>query len=158
MKREEIEKRVFDLAVPLTDSFGIEVVEVEFVGSGRSILRVYLDKPGGITLDDCADVSRELSAVLDVEDFIPGSYLLEVSSPGLDRPLRKPSDFERFRGNQARVRTRVPVADESGNMRKTFHGIIRDVTESAVLIELPEARIASIPFTAIMKANLKYQF
>jgi len=159
MNREEIQTNVTTLVTPVAESLGIEVVDVEFVTAGRSkVLRVYLDKPGGITLDDCADVSRELSALLDVEDFIPGRYTLEVSSPGLDRPLKKPSDFVRFKGSLAVVRTRSPMMDDAGNKRKTFRGVIRDVSESSVVIDLTEGQTATIPFAAVAKANLTYQF
>lgn len=159
MNREEIQTKVTELVTPIADSLGIEVVDVEYVTAGRSmVLRVYLDKGGGITLDDCADVSRELSAMLDVEDFIPGRYTLEVSSPGLDRPLKKLSDFNRFKGELAVVRTRSPLTDDAGNRRKTFHGVIRDVSDSCVTIELTEGQMATIPFAAVAKANLKYRF
>src|SRR3954453_2234906 len=83
-------------------SNGLEVVEVEFRGGGKSrMLRIFIDKPGGVTHQDCADLSRELGTILDVEEAIPGrSYVLEVSSPGLDRALRRPADFERFVGSR----------------------------------------------------------
>lgn len=159
MTREEIERRVEELVLPVAAPLGIEVVAVEFVGAGRSrILRIYLDKDGGVTLDDCADVSRELSALLDVEDFIPGRYNLEVSSPGLDRPLKKISDFQRFSGQEAVVRTRVPHEDGAGGSRRTFHGVIRGVEGESVLLDSLEGPVISIPLQNISKAHLKYQF
>src|SRR5256885_7900 len=93
-------------------SSGLEVVEVEFRGGGKSrMLRIFIDKPGGVTHQDCADLSRELGTILDVEEAIPGrSYVLEVSSPGLDRALRRPADFERFVGSRVKLTTREPIA------------------------------------------------
>ncbi|MBN2231874.1 MAG: ribosome maturation factor RimP [Deltaproteobacteria bacterium] len=98
------------LAEPLIESLGFELVDCEYAGAGgRGVLRFYIDKPGGVTIDDCAAVSRQLGALLDVDDVVPSRYFLEVSSPGLERPVRKPRDFERFIGRRLRIRTRQPV-------------------------------------------------
>lgn len=87
------------IALPILESMGIELVDIEFGRVGRdAVLRLFIDKDGGVMLDDCANVSRELSLILDVEDVIACNYTLEVSSPGLDRPLKKPADYERFSG------------------------------------------------------------
>ena len=120
------------LLEPSISALGFELVAVELAGSGNDrVLRVYIDHPDGITVDDCADVSRQVSAVLDVEDPISGSYVLEVSSPGLDRPLVKPADFERFRGSLVKVRTREAVLG-----RKNFTGLLSEASGSNVVVEV----------------------
>jgi len=120
------------LLEPSVTALGFELVSVELVGSGNDrILRVYIDHPDGITVDNCADVSRQVSAVLDVEDPVPGAYVLEVSSPGLDRPLVKQADFERFAGSLVKVRTREPVLG-----RKNFTGLLSEVAGDNVVVEV----------------------
>jgi len=120
------------LLEPSVAALGFELVSVELVGSGNDrTLRVYIDHPDGITVDDCADVSRQVSAVLDVEDPISGTYVLEVSSPGLDRPLVKPADFERFAGSLVKVRTHEPVLG-----RKNFTGLLSEAAGDNVVVEV----------------------
>jgi len=120
------------LLEPSVAALGFELVSVELVGSGNDrTLRVYIDHPDGITVDDCADVSRQVSAVLDVEDPISGAYVLEVSSPGLDRPLVKPADFERFAGSLVKVRTHEPVLG-----RKNFTGLLSEAAGDNVVVEV----------------------
>lgn len=115
---------------------GCELVDVEFAGSGpRMTLRVYIDKPGGVTVDDCADVSRQLSAILDVEDPLPGSYLLEVSSPGLDRPLVTADDFRRYVGETVKVQLHQPLAG-----RKRFKGRLLEANDERVTVEVDGER------------------
>src|SRR5947208_9517084 len=106
----EIE-HVRQIAERVAASNGLELLDVEFRGGGKSrMLRVFIDKPGGVTHEDCANLSREVSTILDVEDAVPGgSYLLEVSSPGLDRKLVRPADYVRFAGSRVRIATRDPV-------------------------------------------------
>src|SRR5581483_8920243 len=106
-------EHVRQIAERVAASNGLEVAEVEFRGGGGKarMLRVYIDKPAGVTHEDCANVSHEMGTILDVEDAVPeGSYTLEVSSPGLDRKLTKPADFERFVGSRVKVMTREPIA------------------------------------------------
>jgi ribosome maturation factor RimP len=114
-------------------SSGLEVVDVEFRGGGKArMLRVFIDKPGGVTHEDCADLSREVGTILDVEDAVPGgSYTLEVSSPGLDRKLVKPEDYTRFAGQKVRVTTRNPV-DGS----RHFQGRLEGLAEGRVRLQL----------------------
>jgi len=104
-------ERVREIASQVGASSGLEVVEVDMRGSGKArMLRVFIDKPAGVTHEDCANFSRELGTILDVEDVVPGdSYVLEVSSPGLDRKLSRPADFERFTGSRVKLTTRTPV-------------------------------------------------
>ena len=104
-------EQVRNIAERVAASSGLELVEVEFLGSGKArMLRIFIDKTGGVTHQDCENVSKEVSTILDMEDVVPGdSYLLEVSSPGLDRKLTKPADYERFTGSLIKVTTYEPV-------------------------------------------------
>lgn len=145
------------IVLPIVDSMGIELVDIEFGKVGRdSVLRLFIDKEGGIMLDDCAEVSRELSAILDVEDVIDCNYSLEVSSPGLDRPLKKPADYERFAGRLIKIRTYEPFQDDKGNKRKTFLGTLDGLSDGNIRITLAEGQTASIPLDRVAKANLEF--
>jgi ribosome maturation factor RimP len=130
-------------------ALGYELVDVELKG-GRShhMLRVYIDGPQGITVDDCAQVSRQLSAILDVEDPFPGSFTLEVSSPGLDRPLVSLADFRRFQGEEIKVRLSRGL-----DGRKNFTGRLLEVRDSHVVVEVEGARF-DLPLDAIERAKL----
>jgi ribosome maturation factor RimP len=157
--REDICEQVTGIALPILKSAGLELVDIEFVRAGRdAVLRLFIDKEGGITLDDCADVSRELSAILDVEDLIPARYTLEVSSPGLDRPLKGPADYERFAGRLVKVRTYELLPDDAGNKRKTFLGHLEGLVDGNVRLRLIEGQTASISLEKIAKANLDFEF
>src|SRR6516162_2464472 len=105
-------EKVREIAQRVADSSGLELVEVDLRGGGKArMLRIFIDKPGGVTHDDCSNFSREVGTIFDVEDAVPGSsYTLEVSSPGLDRKLLKPSDYQRFQGSLVKLTTREPVA------------------------------------------------
>ena len=152
------EQRVTEIADRLLASLGMELVEIEYKREGRAmVLRVYIDKPGGVNLDDCADVSRELSAILDVEDVIPARYLLEVSSPGLNRPLTKEADYLRYAGRLVKIRTRMLTPDDKGNMRKTFFGELLGYHDGIVRMKLKEGQTASLPLVGIAKANLEFE-
>lgn len=139
------------LAEPIAADLGMEVIEVEFRREGAGwVLRLYLDKPGGVTLDDCAAMSRELSAVLDVEDPVDHPYHLEVSSPGATRPLKTDRDLERFRGQRVRVSTYEKIGD-----RKTFIGALVGHTADAIEVEEETIGRVMLPRTAVAKANLE---
>lgn len=155
----DIPQRITELAQPILDSLGLELVDLEFRAAGRShVLCLYIDKPGGVNLDDCAEVSRELSLVLDVEDCIPDRYSLEVSSPGLERPLKRLEDFVRFSGRLAQIKTAELLQDEQGNKRKTFLGTLQGVEGELVLLQLKEGQQARIPLDKIAKAHLAFEF
>ncbi len=140
---------VWRLAAPLCLTEGVELVQVEYQREhGGLILRLYLDKPGGITLDDCADISRQMSDLLDVGLDLPAPYRLEVSSPGLQRPLGKLSDFERFKGCRAKVRTTRPL-----NGQKNFSGILNGVSGLEVQLILDKGTV-TIALSDIAKAHL----
>jgi ribosome maturation factor RimP len=150
--------QITELAQPLLDSLGIELVELEYRKEGQGmVLRLFIDKPEGVTLDDCADVSRELSEILDVEDVIHGHYNLEVSSPGLNRPLKKASDYSRYVGRLVKIRTFEMVADDAGNKRKTFLGTLLGFEGGVVSLRLNEGQSAAIPLDKIAKANLEFE-
>jgi ribosome maturation factor RimP len=131
-----VEDRVRKIAGRVAASEGMEIVDVEWRGSARrGLLRIFIDKPGGVTHADCELVSRQMSAILDVEDFIPGAaYSLEVSSPGLDRKLVKLEDFRRFAGRKVRVKLREPL-----NGRQQFTGLLKDVEDGLIVLEAPPA-------------------
>jgi len=118
-------------------SHGLEVVEVELRGGGKArMLRIFIDKPSGVTHEDCANVSREVSTILDVEDAVgSGPYVLEVSSPGLDRKLFRPTDFERFQGSRVKLTTRMPV-----NGNRHFEGRLEHFEAGRLTLDLTEAR------------------
>jgi len=114
------------------ESLGYELVGVEFLARDKSsLLRVYVDKEQGITLEDCEAVSHQLSGVMDVEDPIAGNYQLEISSPGLDRPIFKASDFQRFSGQQVKIKLARPL-----DGRKNFTGFLKGLQEDDVVIEM----------------------
>jgi ribosome maturation factor RimP len=126
-------ERVQEIVERVAHSSGLEVVDVELRGGGKArMLRIFLDKPGGITHEDCSNFSREVGTIFDVEDAVPGgSYLLEVSSPGLDRKLSKPSDFERFKGSLIKLMTRDPV-----NGNRHHEGRLKEFHDGQLVLEL----------------------
>jgi len=131
MKREEYEKRAESLLLPILEEFGFEMVDVEYVKEGSNwYLRAYIDKPGGITINDCEVVSRRFSDLLDEEDYIKDPYILEVSSPGLGRPLKKERDFQRSVGERIEVHTYKAI-----NKNKIFIGILKSYDADSVTIE-----------------------
>ncbi|MBZ0160411.1 ribosome maturation factor RimP [Candidatus Methylomirabilis sp.] len=147
---EKVVERVKSVALPLFTELGLELVDVEFRREASGwILRLYIDKHSGVTLGDCQRVSEELSDLLDIEDLIDHPYTLEVSSPGLNRPLRLESDFLRFIGQRARVSTSQAV---SGQRR--FLGVLRGYEEERVLLEREDGTIVPIPYALISKARL----
>jgi ribosome maturation factor RimP len=149
-QRQSLEMRVAELAEQVAASMGLEVVLVEIKGDGsRSIVRVYIDHPKGVKLDDCEQFSKRFSVSLDVEDWIPFSYTLEVSSPGVNRPLVKESDFKRFAGKEAKVRTRLPIGGQ-----RNFKGRIAGVTDGRLELELAPGKQVEIALMDIEKANL----
>jgi len=150
---EEFIAQVKDLTEPLCEAHGMELVHIEYRGESRGvILRIYIDKPGGITLDDCVFINRQLGDILDLHFNSSGSYSLEVSSPGPDRPLIKKLDFEKFRGKVARIKTIAPI-----NGQKNFKGVLLDTSEEAINISLDDKTVA-IPFKEVKSARLVNNF
>jgi len=148
----EIEK-IRQAAERVARSEGIEVVDVEWKVGRQRFLRVYIDKPEGISHRDCELVSQQLSVILDVEDLVPGQrYVLEISSPGLDRKLTRPADFERFVGRLARISTLEPVENA-----KFFEGRLAGYADGMVQVEV-KGRVIALPLGGIRKANLVVEF
>ena len=136
-QREQYEKKTEELIVPILDAKGFELVDVEYVKEGQDyFLRAYIDKPGGITIDDCVAVSREMNVLLDELDYVDGAYTFEVSSPGLGRPLKKPRDYERSMGEEVEIRT-YKAMDGS----KEFYGIVKAFDDATVTIQSEEEEI-----------------
>ncbi len=138
------------LVTPAIEAMGYEVVRVRFAGGHRPVLEIMAEPTDGrgMTVDDCADISRAVSAILDVEDPIPDGYTLEVSSPGLDRPLVKPADFERFAGYEVKVELEAPL-----DGRRRFKGRLLGAEGETVRMEVDESEVA-LPFASIRKAKL----
>jgi ribosome maturation factor RimP len=143
-------ERIAKLITPAIEAMGFELVRVQVSGSQRPTLQIMAEPSNGrvMSVDDCAEVSRAISAVLDVEDPIAGAYSLEVSSPGIDRPLVRPKDYERFIGHEAKIETNAPI-----DGRKRFKGPIKSVDANAVELTVDGADIR-MPFAAIHKAKL----
>ena len=158
----QIISQVEALVTPVAEELGLELVDVEYQREGRGwVLRIYLDKDGGITLDDCAVASREISTLLDVEDLVPNAFNLEVSSPGIERPLKKLADFERFQGQTAKIKTcRSCDPDGRGQNRRTFIGTLAGVRDGQVLLMQTDKKGGEVAFDLrdIEKANLVFEF
>jgi ribosome maturation factor RimP len=153
--------RVRDAAVRVAASYGLDIFDVQFRREGIGmVLRVLLDRPGpastavdSVGVDDCAVVSRDLSAILDVEDVVPTAYTLEVSSPGLDRPLRGAGDYRRFAGRRAKL-----VMREAVDGQKYFKGMLGGMENDEVLIDADDGRRHRVPIGVITRANLEVDF
>jgi ribosome maturation factor RimP len=144
-----IDRDLYELLEPGVKALGFEVLTVEKAGQGNSsVLRVYIDSPEGITVDDCARVSDQVSAILDVEDPITDRYRLEVSSPGFDRPLCTLAHFEAVVGQKVRIQSMVQIAG-----RKRFTGILTGVTAEVVTLDI-DGEVHSVPMDNILKARL----
>jgi ribosome maturation factor RimP len=142
-------ERIRDAAERAARTAGVEVVDVEWKIGKQRFLRVYIDKPGGISHRDCEAVSEQLGVLLDVEDLVPGPrYILEVSSPGLDRKLTKAPDFERFAGRLARISTAEPVENST-----FFEGRLAGYSNGLVKLDV-KGRVIELPLAGIRKANL----
>ncbi|MBW1918985.1 MAG: ribosome maturation factor RimP [Deltaproteobacteria bacterium] len=150
---DTIRVKVTNLVENILEELGYELVDVEYLTShGRWVLRLYIDKEGGVTVDDCATVSAEIGDLIDVKDIIPHHYVLEVSSPGLNRPLRKSKDFVRVLGKKIKVKMVSPVEGRRnfvGHLRSFENGILRVETEN---------RVVALRLDDVEKANLIYEF
>jgi len=150
---ETVSKQVEAIALPVLDELGLELVEVQYRREQTGwVLRLIIDKQEGVNLDDCTAVSREISQLLDIEDFIDQAYNLEVSSPGLDRPLKSIADFQRFIGRRAKIKTIEPIAGEH-----VFVGKIQQTVGETIILEV-DGRELTIPFAGVSKARLEVEF
>lgn len=153
-KREEYEQKTEEILQPIVDANGFELVDVEYVKEGGTwYLRAYIDKPGGITVDDCELVSRAANDILDEKDFVEDSYVFEVSSPGLGRLLKKEKDFARSIGEEVEIRTFRPI-----NRQKEFIGILEAYDKETVTIELEEEEKMQINRSDIALIRLAFDF
>ncbi len=155
MSRKEIyEQKTEELLIPIVGENGFELVDVEYVKEGGTwYLRAYIDKPGGITVDDCEKVSRRLSDLLDEKDYIDEAYILEVSSPGLGRPLKKDKDLERSIGEEVEIRTFRPIRHQ-----KEFTGILKAYDKEKIIIEMEEQEQMEFERSQIALIRLAFDF
>jgi ribosome maturation factor RimP len=157
----DVVERVRTVARRVAADYGLEIFDVQFRREGGGmVLRVLIDRPGpastaedSVGVDDCANVSRELSTIFDVEDIVPVAYTLEVSSPGLDRPLRNAQDYRRFAGRRAKL-----VMREAVDGQKYFKGTLGGIEENDVLIDAEDGRRHRVPVGVITRANLEVDF
>jgi ribosome maturation factor RimP len=150
LKFEKLRQEVREVVEPILQSQGFELVDLEYQRESQGwVLRMYLDREGGVSLDDCAGVSHEIGAVLEVKDLIPSAYILEVSSPGLTRPLKKPEDFNKFRNQLVKIKLYEPL-----DGRKNFKGTLMGLEGDRVRVEADQ-RVYELPLQRIAKANLE---
>lgn len=154
MPREEgVTEKISSLIMPVIERAGMELVGLEYRKEGSGwVLRIFIDMVGGVTLDDCTEISREVDAILDSEDVIPHQYSLEVSSPGLNRPLKKEADFKRFAGKLAKVKTFEAIGGS-----RNFKGRIVGCENGVVALNV-DGVVQEIPISMMAKANLEYEF
>ncbi len=154
MSTTAVVEKVTEIAGRVASSEGMEIVEVEYKGGGSSrILRIFIDKPGGVTHADCETISRQVGAILDVEDVIPVHYTLEVSSPGLDRKLLRPADYQRFAGKKAKVRLRSPIEG-----RSHFVGRLGGFEQGEALFDVEGGGRIRFPLDEVIAARLVVEF
>jgi ribosome maturation factor RimP len=150
LSKIQAEQQIREIADRVAASEGMEVVDIEYRGGGnRHKLCVYIDKPGGITHADCELISKQVGTIVDVEDLVPGSYVLEVSSPGLDRKLLKPKDYERFLGRKAKVRLRQPV-----DGKQSYIGRLCEYHDGAIGLETGPEQVLRFRFEDVSEARL----
>ena len=149
---DTVAKRVGAVALPVLEEMGLELVEVQYRREQSGwVLRLIIDKQDGISLEDCAAVSREISQLLDIEDFVDQAYNLEVSSPGLNRPLKSMADFERFTGRKAKIKTIEPLAG-----KHVFIGRIRKTEGETIILEIGRKEV-TMPFSQVARARLEIE-
>ena len=153
-KREVYEQKTEEILLPIVEEYGFELVDVEYVKEGGTwYLRTYIDKEGGISIDDCEKVSRRLSDILDEKDYIDDTYIMEVSSPGLGRPLKKEKDFKRSLGKEVDIRTYRMI-----DKQKEFTGILKVYDKDTVTIELDDETLKTFEKGDIALIRLAFDF
>lgn len=153
-KKDNYELKTEELLTPIVEKYGFELVDVEYVKEGGTwYLRAYIDKPGGIAVDDCAMVSREFSEILDAEDYIDDAYIFEVSSPGLGRPLKKEKDYARSVGEEVEIRTYRAI-----DKQKEFIGILKEYDRDTVTIEYEDETTQTFEKSDIALIRLSFDF
>ncbi len=153
--RSAVTDKVKQIAERVAADKGLEVVEIQMVGGGSSrVLRIFIDKPEGVTHADCEYISQNVGTILDMEDVIPGSsYTLEVSSPGVERKLSKPRDFERFIGQKVKIALRQPVENQ-----RHWVGALTNFAEGVITLEPSPGRSIQFPLEQVERANLKFEW
>jgi ribosome maturation factor RimP len=153
--KDEIVNRIKDIAERVGASEGLAIVDVQFLGGGGSrLLRIFIDKPEGVSHADCEMVSQQVGTILDVEEVVPGGrYTLEVSSPGLERKLLCPKDYERFLGHKAKIALRQPIANQ-----RHFQGTLAGIADGIVTLEDSSGKSLRFALDQIEKANLKFEW
>jgi len=146
-----IKEKIFAIADRVAEQHGVDIADIEILGQGKLLLRVFIDKEGGVTLGDCELFSKSLSAALDIEDPVSGPFTLEVSSPGLDRPLKSLKDFEKNKGKLARIVTMEKIDNQN-----FIIGRIGEIANSSITL-LVNDRSVVIPFDTITKARLEIE-
>jgi len=162
MTQKSVQEQLLDLLEPALEGLGYELVDLEYRREERGwVVRLFVDSEAGVNLDDCVKVSREVGVLLEVEDPVPQAYNLEVSSPGMDRILKKPRDFERFVGQQVKLKTFESMdPDGRGHARKTFCGELLGFVDGQVKVMQQDAKGGEVMFSLeqIERANLDPQF
>ncbi len=153
--RESLVEKIAGIARRAAEREGLEVWDVELAGSGRArVLRIYIDKPEGVTHADCELISQQVGTVLDVEQVVPGEgYHLEVSSPGVERKLLRPEHFTRYTGKKARIALREPVDNQ-----RRWEGVLAGIEDGCVVLETASGKVIRARMDAIEKANLKFEW
>lgn len=152
--RQPVVEKIEEIAHRVAASEGIEIVEVELKGGGRNqMLRISIDKPEGVTHADCENISHQVGTILDVEDVVPGSYTLEVSSPGVERKLLRQKDYERFQGKKAKVVLRDPVENQ-----RNWEGTLAGVEDGDIKLEVQPGKTVRFRFDQVQRANLKLEW
>ncbi len=153
--REAVASKIEEIAQRVAESEGMELVEVEVKGGGpHRLVRISIDKPAGVTHADCELVSQQVGTILDVEDVVPGGrYTLEVSSPGVERKLLKPRDYERFQGKKAKITLREPL-----DGRRAWEGTLAGMEGDRIALEVGQGKTIRFPFDQVVKANLKFEW
>lgn len=153
MTPEEIINRVNQIVLPILESEGMELVDIEYRRESNGwVLRIYIDKEGGVTISDCSLISHQIERVLDIEDFIDNPYNLEVSSPGLTRPLKSEKDFKRYRGRMIKLKTIQPIEN-----RKNFRGRLIGFSDNQIEMNV-DGKVIRFPLKDVAKANLDIDF
>ncbi len=148
-----INEKIQRLVRPIVEAEEMELVDVEYKKGQNSVLRIFIDKPEGVNVSDCTKISTQVGAFLDIEDLIENNYVLEVSSPGLDRPLKNKADYDRNKGKLIKVSLYAPLEG-----KKTFIGRIIGADDQKVILKEKSEKIIDIPFAAIAKGKLKIEF
>ncbi len=151
LMKHSIEDRIRRIAVGAAEEKGLEFIHAQIVGTSKNLtIRLFIDKQGGVTHEDCSLVSRNVETVLDAEDFIPSAYTLEVSSPGLERELYNLEDFEKFAGKLAKVKTNVSIDGQ-----RNFRGRIKNVENEEIIFDDKTIGTIRFPYSSVVKANLE---